>query len=318
MIPTPQDAELGAVFPVLPSYTATGELDLARTASYARFLYEHGAGTVMTTAGTTQFNLLSTSEISELNACVVSAFPKRAILGAPASHEAALIPFLANVGSRWPKAELLISYPERLYAPTEVVAFFHRIDRALGGSRIHIHALPIRAGRGLGSVDFTGEMTLAIIDSAPHVVGMKEECSTYEAGFELCATVSATRNFEFIVAGGSMRRFLLLQAAGARSFFAGVGSLFPEVEIAFFKHVSLGRLREASSIISQIETPLFAVFMAIGWHKALRYAAKRLNLIGEGERLPMTGLSDVDAKRVEAALDDAQRNITMLREADVL
>lgn len=317
---TPRNVEVnfGPVFPVLPSYTSSGDLDLVRTAAYVSFLHANGAASVMTTAGTSQFNLMTAAEILSLNECVAGSFPGRIILGAPALSETLLIHFLLQVTRRSPLAELLVTYPERLYSSTEMVHFFQRLGRALPPSRIHIHGLPMRSGRSGTSHDFTGSMILAILDAAPQVIGMKEESSTYEAGFSLCATLSARRDFELIVAGGSMRRFLLLQAAGAQSFFSGIGSLFPEVEVAFFQHMGEGRLHEASQIISEIETPFFEVFMDVGWHKSLRHAAKRLDLIGDGERLPMTGLCDRDARRVDVAVGEAQRRINALRQARVL
>jgi len=310
--------EYGPVFPIIPSYTTAGSLDLDRTSAYASYLHAKGATTVMTTSGTSQFNLLSAQEVLDLNTSIANVFPGRLILGLPLLSEPLLFPFLEEITSRYQRAAILLSYPERLYQMSDLVDFFDRVSRAFPLAQLYLHGLPLRSGCKAGTQDFTGQMISSIADAVPRFVGMKEECSTYEAGFKLCASISTKRNFELIVAGGSMRRFLLLQSAGAQSFLTGVGSLFPEVELSFYAHVMNGRLREAASIIAHVETPFFDVFMDVGWHKALRYAAKRLALVGGAERLPMTNLEKNAAHRVDAALDLAREKIEMLRQDHVL
>lgn len=307
-----ESSNFGPIFPILPSYKASGELDFDFIASYVRFLETNGARSVMTTAGTSQFNLLSTQEILDLNACVGDNFSGRLILGAPPMAEMRLMPFLATTLKSYPDAELLLSYPERYYCVKEIVDFFQRAASGCAAP-LHIHGLPLRAAQG-GWQDYTATMISEILFLAPNVVGMKEECSTYETGFKLCSALSRFSSFELIVAGGSMRRFLLLHAAGAQSFLVGIGSLFPSVEIAFARHIQTDEFRNAVRIIAEIETPAFEVFMNLGWHKALRYAAKRASLIATGERLPMAG-PDVEAKRlldetliaIEAKISDLSR-----------
>lgn len=306
----------GPVFPVLPSYRDTGELDFERTASYVRYLADNGAGAIMTTAGTTQFNLLSEAEIMAVNATVGDHFPGRLILGVPLAAEMFLMPFLAATLERHKRAGILINYPERFYSQGEMAGFFGRIGQVCPAP-IYVHGLQLRTAHG-GTQDYTGEVVTAILECCGNFVGMKEECSSYEAGFRLCSALSNRPEFEMIVAGGSMRRFLLLRAAGAQSFLAGVGSLFPSVDIAFFRHITAGAIREASLLISEIETPLFAVFMDIGWHKALRYAAKSIGLIGAGERRPMAGPEPADCSRIDRVLRVLEDNMQGLHSAGVI
>ena len=58
----------GPVVPIPPSYTSEGKLDLDETCRYVRFLYKNGIKVIMTTVGTSQFNLLTRKEIRELKA----------------------------------------------------------------------------------------------------------------------------------------------------------------------------------------------------------------------------------------------------------
>ena len=304
------------VFPLLPSYLPSGTLDHTNIARYVAHLRSHGATTIMTTSGTSQFNLMSNDEVSELNTCAASAFPGRVILGAPLLAEGPLERFIESTTERHPTAELLLTYPERAYNDSDISDFFIRIARACPVP-LKLHGLPLRRAQG-GVQDLTGRIIDEITSAASNITGMKEECSTYEAGFRLCSSVTRHASFEFIVAGGSMRRYLLLQAAGAQSFLSGVGSLYPSVELAFARHMDAGRLREATSIISLIETPVFQVFMEIGWHKALRHAAKTLGLLSGGERRPMTEPTREERSDIEQVLLRLKDGMNRLSESGVL
>lgn len=307
---------MGPVFPIFPSFTRQGTLDLKGTSSYVKYLATQGAKTLMTTAGTSQFNLLELSEIVELNNCVADSFPGKVILGAPPLAEHLLVPFLTDLHSKHPRALVLVVYPERYYSDHDFLSFFSRVGKSCPFDK-YIHGLPLRLPQG-ALLDYSSNLISQLITADRRIIGMKEECSTYEMGFSLSAGLSHRKQFELIVAGGSMRRYLLLQAAGARSFLAGVGSLFPLVEHAFYSHMESGRLKEATTIIANIETPLFQVFMGIGWHKSLRHAAKYLGFIDKGERGPMRAPTQLEKASIESAVNVVKNNIRKLRKNSVL
>ena len=68
------------VIAIPPSYDKSENLETDSTKSYLNYLKENGAECVMTTAGTSQFNLLSTEEVHALNKAV-SSFEGQKILG---------------------------------------------------------------------------------------------------------------------------------------------------------------------------------------------------------------------------------------------
>ena len=72
-----------SVVAIPPSYDKDEKLETTTTAHYVRFLESQGTETVMTTAGTSQFNLLTTEEIHELNKSVAQNFTHQKILGVP-------------------------------------------------------------------------------------------------------------------------------------------------------------------------------------------------------------------------------------------
>ena len=73
-------AERRPVVAIPPSYSKHEDLETDSTKNYLSYLEENGAKCVMTTAGTSQFNLLSTEEVHQLNQGV-SEFNGQKILG---------------------------------------------------------------------------------------------------------------------------------------------------------------------------------------------------------------------------------------------
>ena len=300
----------GVVFPILPSYTRGGELDESAVASYVRYLEAHAVPTVMTTAGTSQFGLLSLEEVEALSEVVATTFTRRTILGAPPLAERLLLPFLDGLVAQHPGVELLIIYPERFYGYDDVTAYIRRVARHVKAP-MHLHGLPFRLATG-GYQDVTADLVQRLAVEAPGLIGMKEECSTMEAGFVLCDRVSRGVAFEFIVAGGSMRRYLLMHAAGATSFLAGVGSLFPSLDLAFYDHIRRGDLPSALTVLRAVETPTFDVFMELGWHRSLRHAARVLGLVRGPERAPFKELGRRERRAVEAVVEQLRTQVGVL------
>ena len=68
------------------SYDENEDLELKSTKKYLRFLDKNQADTVMTTAGTSHFNLLSNSEIHLLNEGVVNSFSGTGLRVVPLSY----------------------------------------------------------------------------------------------------------------------------------------------------------------------------------------------------------------------------------------
>ncbi|GAG32412.1 unnamed protein product, partial [marine sediment metagenome] len=107
-------------------------------------------------------------------------------------------------------------------------------------------------------------------------VGVKEETSdlmlAYNVTFDVCVDIG------IIVAGRSQQRYNYLNHGwGERiSFLAGVGSIWPKVDI--FRR-------------DTYENRIFKVFFKHGWHPSLRYALQRLNIIPIHNRQPWPELT---------------------------
>lgn len=293
----------GPVAPVPPSFDpATGELLIDDARAYIRFLAAGGFRAVMTTAGTSQFALMDLEEIRRLNdACFETAEAEGLlfIAGLPPLPDRLLAEEIRRANAR--ACPILLLHPERFYGDDHVADHFLRAAD-ISANPVYLHGRPMEAGTG-GVADFTPRLVRRLA-AHPNIAGMKEECSSLHRGFELAAALRGS-DFSIIAAGGSQRRFLLLQGAGAQSFLAGAGSVLPEMDVAFHAAIENNDLPEARRLL-RMETKFFNIFMNMGWHKALRTALLQMGFL-RGDRRPFPSATPEEKTRVAAAVHDLMR-----------
>lgn len=270
------------VVAIPPSYDSEQELELESTVEYMKYLYDNGARTVMTTAGTSQFNFLSFKEIYMLNSTISDGFEGKCILGIPgvSTSEACKYVHYAKEGYSGPDSHLMVLYPDRFYDNKSVVDYVSKISDKWG-KPIYLHTPQMRKGTG-GNWNYTAEVINELYDKGK-LIGIKEEHSDLSASYNFVAALN--KNIDVIVAGGSMRRFNYLQSAGANAFLSGIGNLFPSLENRFLNP------DECSQPLLQLETKLFNTFLKYGWHPSLRVALKLLGLTCFNNRNPWPELS---------------------------
>ena len=294
------------VFPIPPSYCADGSLDISATSDYCEYLIKNKATRLMTTAGTSQFNLLDISEIHELNA-LVSGFDHEKILGVPALSLRHTLQFVkeANLSYDRDATALMLLYPDRFYSNDDIVKYFHSAAEA-SELPCYIHGMFMRNGRG-GTYNYDSTL-LTEISSHDNIIGMKEENSNLSDAYNVCNRTD-TSSFEIIVAGGSMRRFLFLEPAGASTFLTGVGNLHPTVPIAFREYVNGGDRRAANDVVKNTEAKIFDVFMRHGWHRSLRSALKVMGLGCEFDRAPFSSLNKEEEMSIIKSIKTLEEEI---------
>ena len=280
------------VYPIPPSFK-NEELELDSTLKYLKYLDSKEAKIIMSTAGTSQYNLLSQEEIRNFNTTLCN-FPGKKILGIPPlslthiKQEIAFYNELSNV-------YLLILFPERYYNNKQVVEYFQEIC-SLSNHPILVHGNSLRKGYGgVYEYDFSLLQSLSTIKG---FIGMKEESSTL--GFSMNNIQNL--NLEIIAAGGSMRRFWSLEPFGATTYLAGVGSFNPKIEEKFYQFYISGGFKEAKLTLEAFETPLFNTFMKIGWHASMREALSQMNFILEN-RKPFITLDEAKKDLINQALN---------------
>tara|TARA_X000001388_G_scaffold24304_2_gene16834 strand:+ start:6941 stop:7819 length:879 start_codon:yes stop_codon:yes gene_type:complete len=269
------------VVPIPPSYNQSQELCLKDVDTYIKFLEKSGVvSTVMTTAGTSQYNLLSDVEIMSLN-YQVSLFSNKKIIGLPAKSLIELKKFIASQKAmiQSDNCHYMGLYPDRFYDNKTIIDYFSFVSEYVE-SPIYVHGMFMRAGRG-GQWNFTADVLNELFDRNL-IVGIKEEHSDLAASYNFILNLNP--KMDIIVAGGSMRRHKFLRNAGANSFLSGVGNLCPHIENTYI-------LGNESAAIEK-ENKLFTVFNKHGWHRSLRIALSILNLGCKYDRMPWSQRDD--------------------------
>jgi len=138
----------GPVIPLPTPFSADGNaVDHDALAKYVAFQCDNGAPAIMTTVGTSRFNLLSDDEITAVNATVATACGKdtMCILAGP------------QVGGleqniRWAKQAVaaggdayIAFFPERWYGEEAIFSFFETLSNSVNIG-VMIHEMAMRSG----------------------------------------------------------------------------------------------------------------------------------------------------------------------------
>lgn len=287
------------IFPIFPSFEKD-RLDFTSIKKYIDYLKDDGVKSFMTTAGSSQFNLLNNDEIRLFNKfCVENTRGFEMIIGLNAnslSNTKREIDWL-NLNCEG-DYKIMLLYPDRYYNDETIIEFFHELAD-YSEKEIWIHGMFMRRGNG-GMYDYTSEL-INKISQHDNITGMKEETSEIGKAFSIVNNID--ESFDVCVAGGSMKRHLFLSTSRDIRFLSGVGSIFPDIEMEY-QESSLERKRE---IIKYYETPLFEVFMKIGWHASVRYALSYLGYINKN-RKPFVELDNKSKQEIELIIDKIKKN----------
>jgi dihydrodipicolinate synthase/N-acetylneuraminate lyase len=294
------------VYPVPPSFNDDGTLDMKGIENYLEFLESKGVENVMTTAGTSQFNLMSSGEILAFNRKVSESSIKNKIIGIPESSPWETFSSIEEY-SKVTNSSLMILFPERHYTDDEVVDFFERCSLCTTNPLL-VHGMWLRSSKG-GNWDYTSEVIDAI-SSIENFVGMKEETSEIGKSFGIIESIK-NPEFQVILAGGSQKRHWFSGLNRKCTFLSGVGSIWPEVDKMYLDFYTSNNLESAKEIIHKFESPLFKVFMKHGWHYSMRKALSMKGLI-KNNRLPFPKTLgkevDLEIEKISIYIDSLLEN----------
>lgn len=274
------------------SYSEDQSLETESTIRYLSYLEDQGVHTVMTTAGTSHFNLLNIDEIHALNKAVANSFKGNKIIGVPALSNRDAVAFIERANDYIDSScRLMLLYPERYYSEDEIVDYMSDL-RSHTDNKIYIHGKTIRNATG-GSWDYNASVINKLYNYGI-LEGIKEEHSNLSKSYDFVSEIHP--EVDIIVAGGSMRRYEYLQSAGANSFLSGVGNLFPKVEQDYLDGSTADSLNK--------EKQMFSVFMKYGWHKSLRIALKHLDLTCYHNRKPWPVTSVLEEEAIKKVVEN--------------
>ena len=287
------------VIAIPPSYTPEEELETDTTINYLNYLSSRGVGRVMTTAGTSQFNLLSLEEIHSFNACLVDCFEGEKIIGIPPLSTKDSERFAVEAEKYLDdNSALMALYPDRYYGD-DIVSEYLKNIREHTRKPIHVHGMVMRSGFG-GSWNYQHDILSSLYEQEI-VGGIKEEHSDFKKSYDFIKGLPS--EMDVIVAGGSMRRHQYLRSAGANAFLAGIGNLFPEIELDYCKSIDN---QEDTFKHLDLETKLFNVFMTNGWHQSLRAGLNIMNLTCIGNRSPWPPMSEDLRKQISKIISEVK------------
>jgi len=291
----------GPVFPIPTFFLKNGSIDWNGLKRYCSFLVNNGVKNVMTTVGTSRFNLLSLDEINEINRVIANELNGKAFVITSTASFGDFKSTIENVklSKKNGSNASLIVYPDRNYGDKNVSKFFKNIADEVDID-LFVHAEPIKNGLGGGSVMYSLKL-LEDLFNHPKIIGLKEE--SLDIAHSQAIYNKFAKKFILIGAGGSMSRFVKDNWFGAKTYLAGIGNFIPRLELDFFKAMTLKDYDKAKKIVNNQEIPYFNNVVPCGWHPALKYSISLLNLgLKDFERSPMTRLKNKQKKIVNLAM----------------
>lgn len=290
----------GTVIPLPTPFNEDESVDHESLRKYVQFLVANGIQNVMTTVGTSRYNLLDVEEIKAVNETVVKAADgkiKTIVANPPFGRQEVAIEFAEH--SRAIGADLFLAYyPERYYGDEYLLDFFGKLSDA-AGIGILIHEMPMRNGLGGGSVQYPISTLHKLLD-IPNVIGLKEEA------LDMAYSSSVVRELAdkavIIGAGGGMSRYLRDYWSGAKAFLGGIGNFQPQVEIDFYEAMQSKNYDKAYGIVNNVEIPLFQQLVPFGWHPSLKAMLSLRGHMHKFERKPMKQTTEDERIKIDAIL----------------
>jgi dihydrodipicolinate synthase/N-acetylneuraminate lyase len=291
----------GPVFPILTPFTEDGSaVDHDALTHYVDRLVAAGAPTVLSTVGTSRFNLLDDDEIRAVNQTITAAAAGRCtvIVAGPENGDTRSNRAFAQHAQASGADAYLALFPERYYGEEAVIDFFEDVAGAVDIG-VMIHEMAMRSGFG-GAQPYSPDLLERLV-AIPNVVGMKEESMDPWAAYRIHRRLGGQCA---IIGAGSMRNAMRDFHAGARAYLVGIGSFFPRVALRFHSALMAGDLATAHGIARTYEDPFFDIAAAeLGWHVALKETLHLFALMPPFERAPLPRLSPAKRDRLGALVD---------------
>ena len=292
----------GPVIPIPVPFNNDSSIDFKSLEDYIDFLSQFNLGGLMTTAGTTSFNLLSREEIFAVNETVCKLAKGRVpiIVGNPSYGDInSTVEFAVhakNIGADY----CIIYYPDRHYGDESIYDFFNKISKSVSQPLL-IHEMPMRNGLGKGSVHYSIEL-LEKLFKLEMIKGIKEEALDPDYSNKIVKMFSS--EVEIIGAGGGMSRFLDRDyGLGSKAFLGGIGNFNPQLEIEFYSLMMNNKVKDAKSIVETRELPLFKTVIPFGWHPSLKAMLSVKGFMKNINRKPMITLDDLNTGIIETSIN---------------
>jgi dihydrodipicolinate synthase/N-acetylneuraminate lyase len=244
----------------------------------------------MTTAGTSQYNLLARSEILEFNRTIArqaSEHGLRVIMGVPPLSTTAVFRFMEAMRALDVYA-FMVMWPDRFRTIKDVIDWILRLEDSALDTPLWLHAKPVR--RNTGGIHTFSASDLEALHGLARLAGVKEESmDSLDLPYQI--SCKAHPGFTVCLAGGSMRRGAVAAPDHNVTWLAGIGSFFPGTEVEARKawldqDTVPGRLDTFRRIQHDIEDPAFECASRVGWHPFMRAVMAHIGMLPPHQRAP--------------------------------
>lgn len=296
------DKITGPVIPIPTPFKENKAVDHESLKNYIKFLSENGIKNIMTTVGTSRYNLLTEEEVKATNKTIAESCDNGmiSIVANPIIGDLEkgieYAKHAENVGAN----VYLCYFPERYYGDDLIVSYFKKIAASIS-IPILIHEMPMRNGLGGGSIQYSLSL-LEKLFAIDNVIGVKEESLDINYGNSLVKNISDKA--VVIGAGGGMSRYLRDYWRGAKAFLGGIGNFYPKLELDFYDAMMQKDFEKAHKIVHEQEIPYFEKVVPKGWHPSLKAAISLTGYIKNEERPPMKAFSEQELKELESILKE--------------
>lgn len=296
----------GPVIPIPTPFNQDESIDYDGLGKYIQFLSEHNIPAVMTTVGTSRYNLLSWDEIKQVNETVVKASGPntQTIVANPTTGGLRSAIDFGKHAEAIGADYYIVYFPERHYGEANTYDYFKTLCDELS-IKILIHEMPMRNGLGGGKIQYSLSL-LEQLFALENIVGVKEEALDAEYSNEILDKFAD--DVLIIGAGGGMSRYLYRDFdRGAKAFLGGIGGFIPKIELDFYQAITSGNKEEATRIVEDIELKYFEQVVPMGWHPSLKGALNIMGLVQVCERRPMKQLTDQEISSIKEAIENLMK-----------
>lgn len=292
----------GPVIPVPTPFNQDETVDYDGLASYISFLDESGIPAIMTTVGTSRYNLLSWEEITKANNVIAQQCKKAKSIVANPTTGGLKSTIEFGLSAQKAGAEyFLVYFPERHYGEENTYKYFKQLNTALD-IKILLHEMPMRNGFGGPAVQYSIPL-LERLFQLENIVGLKEEA--LDAPYSNQIVERFSDEIIIIGAGGGMSRYLNRDFdRGSNAFLGGIGNFNPALELEFYNAIQNGNRARAEEIVKNIEAKYFEAVVPIGWHPSLKEALNIKGLMQVHERVPMKQCSAEERATIQQIISD--------------
>ena len=139
-------------------------------------------------------------------------------------------------------------FGERFYSNSQIIEFFDFLEKNTS-LPILLHEMKLANGAGGPDINWPIE-TLKFILNKKHIHAIKEDSKDEKF---LLSISQEIKNCHFIISGGGMVRWRNLRKENKfQSWLCGIGVIFPEIEIFYYRNYKYGNL-ESNALIG-VET----------------------------------------------------------------